>query len=86
MLELVRRRTQNFTIIDQEKQNRTTIHLEPRNYQFNYVNIDFTISVEFLLLRGRRPSWRNFPSGEERGETAVFSGLWYLSSPCEELI
>ena len=70
LLELVRRRTQNFTVIDQEK------HKIEELFIWNpvYVNINFIISVEFLLLRGRRPSWRNIPSGEERGDTAVFSG------------
>ena len=30
--------------------------------------------MEFLLLSRRRSSARNFPSGEERGETDVFAG------------
>ena len=30
------------------------------------------ISMEFLSLRCRRSSWRNVPSDEEQGETAVF--------------
>ena len=34
----------------------------------------YVISMEFLLLRRRRLSWRNAPSGKERGETAVFAG------------
>ena len=37
---VINRRTQNFTIIDQEKQNRTNLHLEPHDYRINYVNID----------------------------------------------
>ena len=32
------------------------------------------ISMEFLSLRCRRSSWRNVPSDEEQGETAVFAG------------
>ena len=32
------------------------------------------ITLEFLSLSRRRSSSRNVPSGEERGETAVFAG------------
>ena len=59
MLELVCSRTQNFTIIGQEKQNQTNLHLETHEYQIYYVNIDschqYGISVAeaqtFLLAK-----------------------------------
>ena len=34
--------------------------------------------MEFLLLRGRRSTWRNVPNGEERGEMVVFIGYRYF--------
>ena len=34
----------------------------------------YVIGMEFLSLSRRRSSSRNVPSGEERGETAVFAG------------
>ena len=34
----------------------------------------YVIGMEFLLLRRRHSSVQNVPSGEERGETAVFAG------------
>ena len=34
----------------------------------------YVISMEFLWLSRRRSSARNVPSGEERLETAVFTG------------
>ena len=40
LLELVRRRTENVTIIDQEKQNQTNFHLEPHDNRIYSVNID----------------------------------------------
>ena len=33
--------------------------------------------MEFLSLRRRRSTWRNVPSDEEQGETAVFAGYNY---------
>ena len=38
------------------------------------LDIFYVISMEFLSLSRRRSSARNFPSGEERGETDVFAG------------
>ena len=34
----------------------------------------FVISMEFLSLMRRHLSWQNAPSGDERRETAVFTG------------
>ena len=56
---------------DQEKQTNLHIHLEPHDYQ---VTLIYIISMEFLSLPRRRPSWKNKPNGEEQGETAVFAG------------
>ena len=41
-LPLIQRRTQNLTVIDQEKHiSQTNLHFDPLDYQINYVNIDF---------------------------------------------
>ena len=72
MLELIRRRTQNFTIIDQEK------HKIEQIYIWNPLTTAFMIDVinmEFLSLRCKRPSWQNVVSSDKQGETAVFEGL-----------
>ena len=70
LLELFRRRTQNFTIIDQEKYKNMQILI-------------YVISMEFLSQRRQRPSWRKVPSGEKQGKTTVFSGqkIHSTSSP-----
>ena len=74
LLELIRNRTQNFTIIYQEKQNRTNLRLKPHDY-WTTMTLIYVISMEFPLLRHRCPSWSNIPSGEEWGEMAVFAGF-----------
>ena len=40
--------------------------------------------MEFLPLSRRRPSPRNVPSGEERGETDVFTGYSFANVPPRE--
>ena len=57
----------NFLTINQEKWT----YLEPHDYQATLIYI---ISMEFLSLPHRRPSWQNIPNGEEQEETAVFAG------------
>ena len=74
LLELICNRTQNFTIIYQEKQNRTNIRLEPHDY-WTTMTLIYVMSMEFPLRRHRCPSWSNIPSGEEWGEMAVFAGF-----------
>ena len=37
-------------------------------------DVFYVISMEFLSLRRRRPSWRNVPCGEEWGGMAAFAG------------
>ena len=49
------------------------------SWRFRHLNIVgclvfYVISMEFLSLTRRLSSPRNVPSGEERGETAVFAG------------
>ena len=59
LLELVRKRSRDFTIINQEKQDQTNLNLEPHDYRIYYVNIDlrhqYGISVAelqtFLLVK-----------------------------------
>ena len=73
LLEFVLRRTQNFTKIDQEKQNRTNLYLQPRTTGLIMQTWIYVISMEFQSVRRRSPSWRNVLSGEERGKTTVFA-------------
>ena len=75
LLELVRKWTQHFTKIDQEKRK-----IE-QNYIWNPMTTGlimqtsiYVISMEFLSLSRKRSFSRNVPSGEERGQTAVFAG------------
>ena len=60
MLELVCSRTQNFTIINQEKHKIKQEHLEPHDYRIYFVNIDLhhqcvelsvTEAQTFLLVK-----------------------------------
>ena len=71
--ELVRG-TQNFTKIDQEKQNRKNLYLQPRTTGLIMQTWTYVISMEFQSVRRRSLSWRNVLIGEERGKTAVFAG------------
>ena len=41
---------------------------------FIMLTMIYVISMQFLLLSGRRSPARNVLSGEEQGETAVFAG------------
>ena len=75
MLELVRRCTQHFTKIDQEKRKIEQICIwKPMTTGFIFKTLIYIISMEFLSLSRRRSSARNVPSGE-RGETDVFAGF-----------
>ena len=61
----------------EDTQNWTNLYLKPHDCQIYYVNINKNICVirrEFLPLSHRRFSARKVPSGEERGETDVFTG------------
>ena len=64
LLELVRRRTQNFTLIDQEKQKIKQVYnyWNPMTTKFIMQTFIYVISTKFLLLSGRCYSWRNVPS------------------------
>ena len=53
------------------RRNEVWTYLEPHDHQTTLIYI---ISMEFLSLPHRRPSWQNIPNGEEQGETAVFAG------------
>ena len=74
LLELFRRRTQNFTIIDQEECKIYQIYIWSPVTELIMQILIYVISMEFLSLRHQRPSWRKAPSGEKQGKTAVFSG------------
>ena len=50
------------------------LHLEPHDYRIYYVNIDLRHQYGISVAESRTFSSRNVPSGEERGETAVFAG------------
>ena len=65
LLELIRSRTQNFTIIDQEKHKIKRIYIWNIDLHHQY--------MEFLSLRRRRSSWQNIPRVEEQGKRAVFT-------------
>lgn len=70
------RRTQNLTIIDQEKINKTQTNLQVgfHEYQINYVNIDSRHHVmEFLRPNRRRLSRETYPVAKRRG-TSLFVG------------
>ena len=54
-----------------ETKNRTNLHLEPHDYRIYYINIDYVICMEFLLLKLRCPSWQ---TSLEQGDSAVFAG------------
>ena len=73
MPELVLR-TQNVTIIDQEKHKIEQIYIgNPMTTGFAMLTLSYIISMEFLSLRRKRPSCRNDLSGGEREEPAVFA-------------
>ena len=75
LLEVVRRWTQHFTKIDQEKRKIKQICIwNPMTNGFIMLTLIYVISMEFLSLSRKRSSSRNVPSGEERGDTAVFAG------------
>ena len=75
LLELVRKWTQHFTKIDQEKRKIEHICIwNPTTTEFIMETLIYVISMDFLSLSRRRSSSWKVPSGEERGETAVFAG------------
>ena len=83
-MELVRSRTQNFTIIDQEKQKpdrKSNEFFEPHDYRIYCVNIDlrhqYRISVAEAVPPGETSQAarsKEKPRGPPGGETTVFAG------------
>ena len=66
----------NFTKIDQGKLKIKQICiLNPKSTRLIMLTLICVISMEFMSPRGRRSSWQNVLSGEERRETTVFAGL-----------
>lgn len=61
------RRTQNLTIIDQEKINktRTNLHVGFHEYQINYVNSDSRHQYGIFEAESQTSLSRNVPGGEE---------------------
>ena len=75
LLELVRRRKQNFTIIDQERHKIEQINIwSPLTTGFIMQTLIYVISMVFLSVMRGLPLWRNVPSEEERRGTAIFAG------------
>ena len=75
LLELVRRRKQNFTIIDQERHKIEQINIwSPLTTGFIMQTLIYVISMVFLSLMRGLPLWRNVPSEGERRGTAIFAG------------
>ena len=67
MLELVRQRKPNFTIIDQEKHKIEQINIwSPLTTGFIMQTLIYVISMVFLSVMRGLPLWRNVPS--ERSE------------------
>ena len=75
LLELVRRRKQNFTIIDQERHKIEQINIwSPLTTGFIMQTLIYVISMVFLSVMRGLPLWRNVPSEEERRGTVIFAG------------
>lgn len=69
------RRTQNLTIIDQEKINKTRTNLLVgfHEYQINYVNIDSRHQYGIFEAESQTSLSRNVPVAKRRG-TSLFVG------------
>ena len=66
---VINRRTQNFTIIDQEKHKIEQIYIwSPMTTELIMSTLIYVISMEFPLLRHKRPSSWNAPSHKEWGD------------------
>ena len=66
---VINRRTQNFTIIDQEKHKIEQIYIwSPMTTGLIMSTLIYVISMEFPLLRQKRPSSWNAPSHKEWGD------------------
>ena len=75
LLELICRRTENFTIIDQEKHKSNKFTFRTLWLPDLLCKHWFTSSVRnFCHLVADVTSGEKSPSGEEQGETAVFTG------------
>ena len=71
-LKFDHRRTQNFTIINQEKPKIPQIHyLKPHDYQINYVNFD--LCHQYWIPVAQTSFLWNIPICDKRGETAIFA-------------
>ena len=86
LVELVRWRTQNFTIIDQEKHELTNFLLEPQDYRVYYVNIDLrhqygiSVAEAQASLLAKRP-WLLTAMNKERRLISQAKELIPISFP-----
>ena len=75
-LEFIRRWTQHFTKIDQEKlKNWTNLHLEHHHYRIYYVNTDLSSVWNFYHWVADIPLRETSLSGDEQGETSAVRRL-----------
>ena len=87
MLKLVCRRTQNLTPLLSRRNKIDQLFIRnPMTSGLIIQTLIYIISMEFLLLRNRCPSWHHVPWGEEEGEMAVFAVYHSLVISCDRIM
>ena len=87
LLKLVCRRTQNLTPLLSRRNKIDQLFIRnPMTTGLIMKTLIYVISMEFLLLRNRCPSWHHVPWGEEQGEMAVFAVYHSLVISCDRIM
>ena len=87
LLKLVCRRTQNLPPLLSRRNKIDQLFIRnPMTTGLIMKTLIYVISMEFLLLRNRCPSWHHVPCGEERGEMAVFAVYHSLVISCDHIM